>query len=345
MGFVVLYLPVDPKCDVENPPVIEVDAPNVAAIMRAASENQEENQEDNGGWGHREQDPRLEAGRKFHTTRPGWMEIMSLSHGCSQTHRISRGGTGGSGSMSDLSMMKYFDLNSPQMTVMCMGRELLPHGVLRLVDQVDEEKGTFTVVEMMLQGAQITSIQTSGSSGGLDTMTESLSLEMAQYTVRFLKIKLEDGTIVSDSSGFWDLDAKKGQRDGFFAVPRLKSLASKALEENQQLYEPRQLLKLPKALREDLSLNFNPNQFKVPVRGRRLLFTREEPKKGDRCRFKEIYVRDLTLNGLKAAATARFGAPAKGLFQFEGTMHTMVEVTVDAQCQDVSDGSLLHVVF
>jgi len=218
--------------------------------------------------------------------------------------------------------------------------------MLRLLCPVDDETGTVTVIELFLRGVQIESLQSSGSSGGDDTLTESISLDQQAITIRHCKFKVEDGSIVEDSRAFWDCEAKKGEREGRFLVPKLKSLAAKAFEENSKLYDQRDFLKLPKHLIKELNVDFDENQFKLPVRGRRLLITKDEPKKDERPRFKEIYVRPLTIAAIKKTVAQRFKVPLEkihGVFQFEGSLMTMVELSQDVQLHEVKDGSYLHV--
>jgi len=273
-----------------------------------------------------------------HKDRAGWISILAWSHGASNgSTRYGRGGS----SMQDLSMTKYSDNASPQMTVMVMVGEVLPHGILRVVYPPDE--GKVKVIEFVMKNVQITSISTGGS-GGEDRLTENVTISFSQVFMRHVTINIADGKFLEDSKGAWDGDTKKGERDGVFNVVSLKNLCKKTVTGNVDLFDSRALAKLPRAILEDLELTHVTAQNKMPLKGRRLVFTTEEITDAKRTRFREMFVKKLTVDAVKAAAAAAGGFQAsavKGVYSVATS--SLILLDKNDQIEDLPENGELFI--
>jgi hypothetical protein len=239
--------------------------------------------------------------------------------------------------MQDLSMTKYSDLSSPQMTVMVMAGEVLPHGILRVVSM--PEDGKLKIIEFVMKNVQISSISTGGS-GGEDRLTENITITFNNIFMRHVTINNADGKFLEDSKGTWDSESKKGAREGVFSVQSLTTICKKADTDNVELYDTRMLAKLPVAILVELDLQHVTAQTKLPLRGRRLLFTADEINEGKRTRYREFFVKKLTVQALVAAAAAvQNVAPdkVKGAYAVVGDSLLLIER--NEQVEDIGEDS------
>lgn len=135
----------------------------------------------------------------------GAIEIYSFSLGASNPVTVGSGTGGMSGgkvSVSSFNLMKKTDKSSPELFMAnCTGKHYGKAVVsMRKAGGKQEEFLTYTFTEVMVE-----SIQWSGSSGGDDTPTESVSLAFGKVEISY-KAQKADGTLDSSAvKGQWDL--------------------------------------------------------------------------------------------------------------------------------------------
>ncbi|HVA51444.1 MAG TPA: type VI secretion system tube protein Hcp [Pirellulales bacterium] len=133
------------------------------------------------------------------------MEIFSFSWGASNPVTVgsSTGGmSGGKVSVSSFNIMKKTDKASPELFMACCtGKHYGKATVsLRKAGGKQEVYLTYTFTEVMVE-----SVQWSGSSGGDDVPTESVSLAFGKVEISY-KAQKPDGTLDSSAvKGQWDL--------------------------------------------------------------------------------------------------------------------------------------------
>lgn len=134
------------------------------------------------------------------------IDILSFSFGASNTSSPVGAGKGaGKASISDLSIMKWADKASATLFQACCAGKHFPKATLTLCKAGGEESVDYLKYD--LQEVMITSIQWSGSSGGDDVPTESLSLAFGVVQMTYTD-QAAKGTKGGSVIGKWDL--KKG---------------------------------------------------------------------------------------------------------------------------------------
>lgn len=141
------------------------------------------------------------------STRKGFekqMAILSFSWGGSNpsTIGVTGGGGGGKGELSSLSFTKKADAASPLMYQKCMEGEHIKKATLTLMKSGGKEAVDFVKYEM--ENVYIDSVHYSGSSGGDDQPTESISVSFGKLSYTFTPQK-PDGTKGSPVVGQWDV--------------------------------------------------------------------------------------------------------------------------------------------
>ena len=138
----------------------------------------------------------------------GWTEIFSFSLGGSNPVTVGAGTTGLSGgkvSLSSFNLMKRTDKASPNLfSAMCQGL----HYKTAIVElsKTTGAKKTEVFIKYTFTDVMVESIQWSGSSGGDDTPTESVSLAFAKIEISY-KPQKDDGTLGTEVKANWDLQA------------------------------------------------------------------------------------------------------------------------------------------
>jgi type VI secretion system secreted protein Hcp len=130
--------------------------------------------------------------------------VYSFSQGGSNPASVSPG-TGGMSasrvSFSDLSIMKMCDTATPKLyEVMCLGTHI-PKAKLTLRKATGSEQEGFLIIT--LSDVMVSSIQTSGSSGGDDKPTESVSFCFAVMNMEY-KVQGKDGKLKQAGIFEWD---------------------------------------------------------------------------------------------------------------------------------------------
>ena len=131
--------------------------------------------------------------------------IFSFSWGASAATTVgaTKGGISASKvHISSFNFMKQLDESSVPLFQACCTGAHIPKGVLTLRKQTGSKQEGFLVYT--LTDVMVESIQTSGSSGGDDTPTESLSLAFAKMEVEYKK-QGKDGKLTAAGQAAWDL--------------------------------------------------------------------------------------------------------------------------------------------
>jgi len=137
----------------------------------------------------------------------GWFEIFSFSWGASNPTTVGTGATGlaaGKVSVSSFNIMKKSEDSSPLLFAACCAGQHFPKAqvVLRKATGTGGQKIflKYDFVDVMVE-----SIQWSGSSGGDDTPTESISFAFAKVSIQYYKQGTDKGTLVAGNLAAWDL--------------------------------------------------------------------------------------------------------------------------------------------
>jgi len=337
-----MYLPLVAKCDIDNPPTIDEDAARLAESLRTFQPPEQPAEEEDRGWrGRRDND--LAAFENAHKDRAGWIPVLAWSHGASNGSSRWGGSSSGKGNMQDLSMTKYSDNYSPLMTVMVMVGEVLPHAFLRVCYKAQD--GAFKVNEIGLKGVQVTSISTGGS-GGEDRLTENITISFQSIFIRHVKIATEDGKFLEDSRGSWDGEKNEGLREGLFNVLPLKTLVKKSISAQVDLFDPKKLSLLPKAILEELDLGHLSVKNTLPLKGRLLHVTDESIGENSRqTHYRECYLKQLSLDGLKSAIAGLYKTTADKVKAVYRVSNALIAVENNDQVWALAETEQLQVVF
>jgi len=134
------------------------------------------------------------------------IEIYSFSLGASNPTTIGAGGGGGAGkvSISSFNLMKKSDITSPVLFQKCCMGEHFDKVSVSLNKAGGKEAVDFLKYEF--EKVFVESIQWSGSSGGDDTPTESLSLSFGKVVITYTA-QGDAGAKGAVKTGQWDLEA------------------------------------------------------------------------------------------------------------------------------------------
>lgn len=148
------------------------------------------------------------AGEATQANHTGWIEIYSFSWGASNPTTVGSGSSGlsaGKVSVSSFNVMKKTETSSaPLFAACCAGQHYATATV-----EMSKATGTSGQQQVFLKyefsDVMVESIQWSGSSGGDDTPTESLSLAFAKVAVTYSKQDEATGSMSPAGNASWDL--------------------------------------------------------------------------------------------------------------------------------------------
>ena len=149
-----------------------------------------------------------EATAKGLTPATGWMEIFSFSWGASNPTTVGTAGKGlaaGKVSVSSFNIMKKTDNASPTLfSACCTGQHYAKASVVlrKATGDAGEQKEflRYDFTDVMIE-----SIQWSGSGGGDDTPTESVSITFAAVQIQNWIQDTAKGELAKGASAAWDL--------------------------------------------------------------------------------------------------------------------------------------------
>ncbi len=134
------------------------------------------------------------------------IELFSFSWGASNPTTIGSGSTGVSGgkvSISSFSVMKKTDSASSMLFQKCCEGQHIAKAVVTL-RKAGGAAGQAAFLKYTFETVMVESIQWSGSSGGDDSPTESLSLAFGKVKIEYWQ-QLKDGSMKVAGQGAWDL--------------------------------------------------------------------------------------------------------------------------------------------
>jgi len=134
------------------------------------------------------------------------IEIFSFSWGASAPVSIGSGSSGISASkvsISSFNMMKKTDVASPKLFKACCTGDHITKMTVSMRKQTGVG-GQDAFLIYSFDNVMVESLQWSGSSGGDDTPTESVSFAFAKVTVEY-KTQGKDGKLVAGTPVVWDV--------------------------------------------------------------------------------------------------------------------------------------------
>ena len=136
----------------------------------------------------------------------GKIEIYSFSWGASNPTTIGSASTGvaaGKVSVSSFNVMKKTDKASPLLFQNCCQGQHIDKVIVTL-RKAGGKAGQKPFLTYTFTTVMVDSIQWSGSSGGDDTPTESLSLAFGKVEIEYM-IQNADGSLAKGGQAMWDL--------------------------------------------------------------------------------------------------------------------------------------------
>jgi len=147
------------------------------------------------------------AGESTAAGMEGKIEIYSFSWGASNPTTVSSGATGiaaGKVSISSFNIMKKTEKSSPPLFSACCNGKHFATAVVTMRKATGEagQKAflTYTFTDVMVE-----SVQWSGSTGGDDTPTESVSLAFAKVAISYQQQDSASGNVGDPVKASWDL--------------------------------------------------------------------------------------------------------------------------------------------
>jgi len=148
------------------------------------------------------------AGEATQTNYTGQIEIYSFSWGASNPTTVSSGQAGlsaGKVSISSFNVMKNADASSAKLFAACCAGQHYGGAVVTLLKATgtsgeQQPFWTYTFTDVMVE-----SIQWSGSSGGSDVPTESVSFAFGQVAVAYFKQDDSTGAMAPAGDASWNL--------------------------------------------------------------------------------------------------------------------------------------------
>jgi type VI secretion system secreted protein Hcp len=135
-----------------------------------------------------------------------FMEILSYSFGASNPSTVGTG-AGGSGagkaSLSSFNVMKFSETGSAELFQRCCLGQHFPKAKV-VLRKATGDGGQASYLEYEFEEVFIDSIQWSGSSGGDDRPTESLSFSFGKVTITYYK-QDDKGKTTKDKQAFWNV--------------------------------------------------------------------------------------------------------------------------------------------
>jgi type VI secretion system secreted protein Hcp len=135
------------------------------------------------------------------------IEIYSFSWGASNPTTVSSGSTGlsaGKASISSFNIMKRTEKSSPTLFSKCCSGTHIPSAVVS-IRKATGDGGQKPYLTYTFTNVLIESIQWSGSGGGDDTPTESVSLAFAKVEISYQEQDSKGGSVGNAVRASWDL--------------------------------------------------------------------------------------------------------------------------------------------
>ena len=144
----------------------------------------------------------------------GWMEIFSFSWGVSNPTTVGTSGKGlsaGKASVSSFNVMKKSDNASPSLFAACCGGTHFDNASVVMRKATGKDGGQAEFLRYDFESVMIESLQWSGSSGGDDTPTESVSFAFGKVTIQNWIQDTAKGELAKGASAIYSIvEAAKG---------------------------------------------------------------------------------------------------------------------------------------
>ncbi len=137
-----------------------------------------------------------------------YIEIYSFSWGASNSTTVGPGSSGlaaGRASVSSFSVMKKTEKSSPSLFAACCAGQHYKKAEVVLRKATGTDGGQKPFLKYTFEDVMVESIQWSGSSGGDDTPTESVSFAFAKVKIDYYKQDEATGSMASAGNASWDL--------------------------------------------------------------------------------------------------------------------------------------------
>lgn len=130
----------------------------------------------------------------------GEIDVLAWSWGMSQSGTTHVGGGGGSGkaNFQDISLTKWIDKSSPILMQHCATGKHIPKGQL-IVRKAGEKPLEYIILD--ITDIIVTSVSTGGS-GGEDRLTENISLNFAEFKIKYTEQTKEGGAGAQPEFGY-----------------------------------------------------------------------------------------------------------------------------------------------
>jgi type VI secretion system secreted protein Hcp len=147
-------------------------------------------------------------GEALDTKHKDWIQILSFSHGVTQSGAMYSGGgqsTSGRADVSDISVMKKVDKSTPKLNWTCATGTHVKSGIVEFC-QASGQQHVF--MKYSLDDIVISNVQASASSGG-DMPMESLAFRFSKIQWEYTPID-EAGKASPSLKAWWDVKENKG---------------------------------------------------------------------------------------------------------------------------------------
>jgi type VI secretion system secreted protein Hcp len=138
----------------------------------------------------------------------GWIEIYSFSWGASNPTTVGPGSGGisaGRVSVSSFNLMKKTETSSPDLMYACCNGQHYGEVVVDMRKATGTSGEQKTFLKYTFNDCMVESVQWSGSTGGDDTPTESVSLAFAKCKIEYFKQDTATGVMKPSGTATWDL--------------------------------------------------------------------------------------------------------------------------------------------
>ena len=137
-----------------------------------------------------------------------YIEVYSFSWGASNPTTVGPGSSGlsaGRASVSSFNVMKKTEKSSPNLFAACCGGQHYAKAEVILRKATGVDGGQKPFLKYTFEDVMVESIQWSGSTGGDDTPTESVSFAFAKVKIDYYKQDEKTGAMTSAGNASWDL--------------------------------------------------------------------------------------------------------------------------------------------
>jgi len=137
-----------------------------------------------------------------------WIEIYSFSWGASNPTTVGSGTSGlaaGKVSVSSFNIMKKTETSSAKLFAACCAGQHFPKATVEMSKATGTSGEQQVFLKYVFTDVMVESVQWSGSSGGDDTPTESVSMAFAKVAITYSKQDEATGAMSAAGDASWDL--------------------------------------------------------------------------------------------------------------------------------------------